>query len=120
MNEIKEGQIWSYKCRKSEAGSRVTIIKVDDFNNGPIVHIKIEGLKLIEKASGEITATSIEHLPISLEMFKKSVCKVESIVKPTINEGYLHWEKLFNNGKAGAWAVEIANAIELTEETYNL
>ncbi|MDB5135250.1 MAG: hypothetical protein JWP37_1853 [Mucilaginibacter sp.] len=64
--------------------------------------------------SGGIISTSIEHLPISLEMFKKSVHKVEAIIEITINEGYL-----YNFGKAGLWSVEIAKAIEMTEETYN-
>jgi hypothetical protein len=116
-NKVKEGQIWSYKTRRSEEGSRLMIIKVDEADL--IVNIKIDGLKLTEKDSGDAMATSIEHLPISFEMFKKSAHKIESVVEPVVSEGYLYWKKLFDEGKAGVWSVEISNAIGITEETYN-
>ncbi len=117
--QIREGQVWSYKTRKSEEGSKLTVIKTDKFDDQLIVHIQIDGLKLVKKKTGEIISTSIEHLPISLEMFNKSVCKLESVVESSINDGYLHWKKLFNQGEAGVWSVEIANAIEMTEDTCN-
>ena len=118
-NKIKEGQVWSYKTRTSEEGSRLTIIKTDGHDKDLVIHIKIDGLKLIAKDSGDVIGTSIEHLPINLEMFKKSVRKIESVVESSINEGYLHWKKLFDKGNAGVWSIEIADAIEMTEETYN-
>ena len=117
-NNIEEGQVWSYKNRAYEKGSKVTIIKIDDLETGIVVHLKIDGLKLLEKNSGKVMATSIEHLPISFDMFKKSVIDIEAIVKVLPNEGYSHWKRLFDTGEAGVWAIEIADAIEVTEETY--
>ena len=116
---IKEGQVWSYKNRNFEKGSRLIISKIDAIGKDIIIHIKIDGLKLRDKRSGEIIGTSIGHLPISLEMLKNSVCKVESIIVPSLDEGYFHWKELFDKGKAGVWLVEVADAIEMTEETYN-
>ena len=116
---IKEGQVWTYKCRPHETGSRLTIIKVDTLNGEPTIHISIDGLKLKDKLSGDIFATVIEHLPFSLAAIKKSFLKNEGSIEPSINDGYLHWKELFDAGKAGIWNIEIRQAIAMTEETYN-
>ncbi|MEO6979591.1 MAG: hypothetical protein ABI113_14470 [Mucilaginibacter sp.] len=118
-SKIKEGQVWSYNCRNSEQESRLTIIKLDKPGNEQIVHIRVDNVSIIQRNTGEVIATSIEHLPMSLDAFSKSVRKIESTVEIAINDGYFHWKKLFDKGEAGVWSVEVSDAIEITESTYN-
>ena len=117
-DKIKEGQIWSYKSRSSEPGSKLTVIKLDTPGNEQIVHISVDSLRITQRNTGEVTATYIEHLPMSLDAFSKSVIKIESIVETSINEGYLDWKNKFDEGKAGVWSLEISEVIEMIENIY--
>lgn len=118
-NNIEEGQIWSYKCRDSEPESTLTVIKIDKPGNEQIVHIRVDKVSIIQRDTGEVIATYIEHLPMSIEAFSKSVGKVESMVKTSINDGYLDWKKKFDERKAGVWSLEVSAVIEMIENIYN-
>jgi hypothetical protein len=116
--ELKQGQVWSYKNRDGENDSRLTILKIENLNNIEIIHIRIDGLISNKNSSRTVPLTTIEHLPISLEMFKKSIIKLEMEVDASINDGYLYWKEEFLQGKAGIWSIEVAEVIVLTDKVY--
>jgi len=118
-SKIKEGQVWSYNCRNSEPESRLTIIKLDNPGKEQIVHIRVDDVNIIQRNTGEVIATYIEHLPMSLDAFSKSVGEIESTVETSINDGYFDWKKKFDEGKAGVWSLEVSAVIEMIENTCN-
>ena len=70
--KIVPGQIWIYKTRKHERDSRVIVVDIEDRpNESRIVHIKINNLKIKRKQTGQVILDSIEHLPVSRDMFEK-------------------------------------------------
>jgi len=117
INEIAAGQVWTYKCRTGEEESRVTVFKVDSVSESSIVHIRIDGLKLINKDTGEIAGEQIAHLPVDLKSFKESIVELESLVATSVTEGYWIWKKEFDAGNAGVWALQISEVINIIEDS---
>lgn len=119
-NNIKKGQIWSYKTREGEDDSRLIILNSETLNAEEIIHIRISNLKIKDLITGEVIADSIEHLPISKDKFMQSVLKIEGKTHVELEEGYFSWKRAFESGKAGIWSVEVKEVVNMTEQSCNI
>jgi len=62
---------------------------------------------------------SLQHLPFSEEAISKSVTILVGKTKdlPAYDEGYREWRKAWDAGKAGAFAMTVAETVGLLEST---
>jgi hypothetical protein len=120
--KFKEGQVWTYKTRKGEEESYFTILKIEEYSKvGLVIHIAIDNVKIKASKDGEDYLYSISHSPFSIEALKGSVSnlKYNHVELPDYIEGYQEWKDAFDKGKAGVYAVTVAECVELIEQTIN-
>lgn len=118
--DFQVGQVWSYETRNQEPNSTLQILKIDEISSTEkFVHITVVDLKIPKSKEGEF-AEFIGHLPMSEESLRKSVVKLVSKKEPLpdFQEGYGIWKEAFDDGKAGAFDVSVAEAVQFVEETY--
>src|ERR1043166_6750758 len=71
---FEPGQVWDYRTRPLDDGSRLIILKVEhDSRLGTIVHIAVTNARL--RGSGT-TPMTIKHMPFAEEMLRKSVVRL--------------------------------------------
>ena len=119
--EFSVGQIWEYKTRATELGSKVTILKIDFLNDQEIIHIYVGGLKLKNPQSPTGYGEDISHMPISPDALKESVTELVNQTEslPNFEEGYEIWREAFDSGKAGIFTISVKECVEFMEQTIN-
>lgn len=118
--DFQVGQVWSYETRAQEPNSRLQILKIDAISSTEkFIHIAVVDLKIATSEVGKFV-DRIGHLPMSEEALRKSVVKLVSKKEPLpdFQEGYAMWREAFDAGKAGAFTVSVAEAVQFVEETY--
>ena len=116
----KPGQVWTYKNRKGEEDSYLTILKVEEYPEaGTAIHVAISNVNIIGTRSGEFYGHTISHIPFSREALDDSVTelKKETSALPDFEEGYNDWKEQFEKGNAGIFSITVAEAIGFTETT---
>ncbi len=116
------GQIWSYKARLNEENSTLTILKVDSREKlGNIVHVAIQGLRVLNKNAPEGITKIIQHAPFSEEAISRSVIAMlqENVPLPDFAEEYEMWCDAFKKGSAGVYSITVGEAIDVMEKTIN-
>jgi hypothetical protein len=121
-SHYKIGQVWSYKTRKHEDQSTLTIVKIDsDSKLGNIIHISITGLKMKNPDSENDPIDTIGHMPFTEKAIDKSVIKLikEDSNLPDYKEGYDEWRIAFDNKQAGIYKISVSEAVEKAEKNLN-
>lgn len=115
-NKFRPGQVWEYKTRPGEEKSVVTILKVESWPKGIIVHIRVDKVH-IKNCSGGSELETIEHMPFSREAVENSVTKLarEDSRVPDFQAGYDDWRKACG----GVYTIPIADAVKTDEATFN-
>ena len=115
------GQIWSYKTRPTETASRLTIVKVEPYEDGMAVHVHISGLLIRNPAAPSGVSTFIAHMPFAREAMDASVVRLMSKRQrlPSYEEGYVAWKQQAERGKAGIFAIPVAEAIGGIERAFD-
>lgn len=110
------GQVWLYRTRPADVGSRLVIGLVEcDQRLGSIVHVKLTGLWFDPGPGFPATeARTISHLPISAEALARSVTELtdEPADLSGLQHGYDLWKAEFEDGKAGIFTIEVAKIVE--------
>ena len=121
-SKYKVGQQWSYSARPGEEKSYLIIVKIDnDPKLGRIIHIALRGLKIKNPRSPNRLSEEISHLPFLEEAIEKSGLTLvkEKVDLPDFEEGYQIWRRAYDEGKAGAYSITIAEAVGVMEEVLN-
>lgn len=118
-DKIEKGQVWSYRTRKGEEHSLLTIIDIQNLSNSKIAHVSIDGIEIKDFKTGDVLSYSISHLPIDLEILKVALRELKFYTEISENEGYLYWKAEYEKGKAGIWSIDIVEVIEMTERSSN-
>jgi hypothetical protein len=120
--DFGEGQVWSYKTRKGEESSRVSINKVEANSKlGRIFHISVSGVSVKNPRIAGGISTDLPHFPVSGETLRKSLTKLvgKSQPNPAYYEGYLTWKSAFDKGEAGIFTIEVADIVGVVEKSIN-
>ncbi|MGH9552521.1 MAG: hypothetical protein ACRD3W_24285, partial [Terriglobales bacterium] len=93
---LHPGQVWSYKTRPEDAGSTVTVFKMEDVGVKHVVHIRLDGLHIaIPDHPGKFLKI-VADVPIEQTALEQSVVKLlHSDVKIPEDSlrGYQNWRK---------------------------
>src|SRR5579859_7428579 len=108
------GQVWRYKTRPGEKGSRVVIGKVEAWNGGNVVHVKIIGLKLKNRHRLGGISEEIGHVPITEKALAASVtAKVdEKADLDGLEAGYAEWK----SHRGGAFDKPVKDVVQYVED----
>jgi hypothetical protein len=120
--QFRAGQLWTYRTRPGEERSRVVICKVEtDPKLGEIVHLHVQGIQIKNPIAPDKVSHEIGHMPYAAEALKKCLGTLESgnVTLPEYQDGYEEWRKAFENGNAGVWTLELADAISGMEDAIN-
>ncbi|WOO42769.1 hypothetical protein [Rubellicoccus peritrichatus] len=114
LGDFKKGQVWTYKTRKGEENSRITILRLEESPKvGGIVHIRVSGLKIPNPNEPDGFTEEAGHLPFSLKAATDSVREVESTAE--VDQGYINgyekWRSAFDQGKAGVFTTSVSDGI---------
>ena len=115
--KFSPGQVWSYRTRKGEESSTITVLRVESLPKvGVIVHVRISGIHL-RSCSGGSSLTDIGHTPISREALDRSVTKLleQGRALPDYEEGYNEWRQACG----GVYTISVADVVKADEETFN-
>ena len=111
------GQVWSYKTRRSEADSTITILRIEKTPKlGTIVHVRIDNVHF-NKCTGGPSPNLIQHVPFSRAALDASVlANVSSVSKvPDYAAGYQDW--LSHCG--GVYTISIDRVVAADEATFS-
>jgi len=116
------GQTWSYAARPDEAGSRVQVLRIEDYPEiGRVVHVSIVGLTVRRKPGGKPEGWSITHVAFAETALRNSVTRLEpsSVTAPGAAEKeYRQWKKEADSGSMQRWTGSVADAVAQIERWY--
>lgn len=116
------GQIWEYKTRPNEIGSRLTIVKIDVLpSDVTIIHISLDGLKIKSPGAPKGISEIASHLPLIDVSVRESVTKFVGTTTdlPDFEEGYEMWKEAFDSGKGGYFTITVDKCVEYMEAAIN-
>ena len=120
--DLKEGQVWSYRTRPNEKGSTLLINKVEsDAKLGSIFHISVSGLKVKNRHAPSGVTQYLPHFPVSKKTLEDSALNrvVTATPNPEYREGYITWKQAFDAGNAGIFTISVAEIVAFVEKTVN-
>ena len=115
--KFSPGQVWSYRMRKGEESSTVTVLRIESLPKiGVIVHVRISGIHLKNCSEGP-SPENIGHAPISREALDRSVTKLieQGRTLPDYEEGYNQWRQACG----GVYTISVADVVQADEQTFN-
>lgn len=118
-DQFAVGQIWEYKTRPGEEGSRVIVGKIESIDKvGKVVHVKLSGLKIRNPGAPGGYSTTMGHAPVLGEKLKESVTKLagHSGDLEGFQEGYSTWLKEHRSGKAGVFSITLREIVDSIEQ----
>ena len=107
-----EGQVWEYRTRPGEEGSRLKIQRVEDWPGGgpgKVYHISVIGVRL----GGRRNVTFLQHLPVSELTLNASVVRESpaGAVFPSAEEGIAMWRE----ARGGVFDIPVAEILAVAE-----
>jgi hypothetical protein len=109
--DLEPGQVWTYHGAL-DADSRVIIGRIDLDDHDAIVSVAVSFARSQQAAS--VGATDIGHLPIRRAALVQSLHSHvgNGSLPDHFDEGYSHWRDLYDKGRAGAFGIDVAKAID--------
>lgn len=117
--DFAEGQVWSYKTRPGEEGSKCLINKVEsDPKLGFIYHISVIGVNIKNPRAPSGVTTELPHFPVSKKTLDDSLVKLvaHSKANPDFMEGYREWRSAFDGGNAGIFTIPVSEIVGVVEK----
>lgn len=114
------GDIWEYKTRTGEEGSKFTVVKVEKASSlGLIIHIAVDNLTWRTCQGGPLPE-QVPHMPFIRRAIDVSATRRIGISHslPKYEEGYAEWRVGFLRGHAGVYTIPIGQAVAVAEETW--
>ncbi|NKB59718.1 MAG: hypothetical protein GKS00_25655 [Alphaproteobacteria bacterium] len=119
---FKVGQVWTYKTRTVETGSRVIIGKIEKIPQiGTVVHVKLVGLHLKNPLADGGYGSVIQHLPVSeAALLDSVVARTSDVADLTgFSDGYETWLSAYRNEGAGVFTGPLAEIADMMEQVIN-
>ena len=85
-----------------------------------IIHISIEGLEIMNAATGKAMEV-IRHLPIARQSMVESMTEMIGARGALLDYegGYQNWKEAFESGRGGVFTISILDAVEYVESAMN-
>lgn len=118
MTPFAPGQRWTYRTRPGEETSTALILKREDLPHGPVLHIALGGLRLLNPLNETGLQTELGHLPITEVAAQACLTGLieEHATLPTDLSGYQQWRTAFDAGEAGVFTLPLAEIVGALEE----
>lgn len=102
--ELRAGQVWRYRTRPGEAGSRLTILKVeDDAKFGRVVHTRFDRLRVINRA-GNVSG-SVLHVPFREASLRPALVELSGTAEASLDAASeARWKANVAAGRAEPWS----------------
>ena len=120
LSRFRPGQVWRYRTRPGEEGSRMTVGRVEQSARGDVfVHVQLDGLNILNPHAPSGRSTVIQHLPIAEAPLEASVVELiaEDGAVSDFEEGYLMWRESYAAGQGGVFALSLAEIVGVMEQT---
>lgn len=117
---FEAGQVWTYKCRKQDKGSTLTVIKVEKQAGKTIVHVRLEGINIENPGKPHELLHTAAHLPIDGDAVSQSVLKLLRTNAPIPDDsmqGYEEWRRAVEAHHAGVFSIPVAAVVERLQIT---
>jgi len=113
QNKFVAGQVWSYETRQQEHKSKLTVLKVDYFEDAIVVHIRLENIKLKDADAPQGIRTTVPHMAFLQTALEQSVIKLISKNSrvPEFSKEYQDWREGDGVGTAWAWHFSVSEAL---------
>jgi len=114
------GQVWSYVTREQEPKSKLTVLKVDYFEEAVVVHIRLENIKLKVPNVPNSVKSTVSHMAIMQTALQKSVIKLldKNRRLPEFSKEYEQWREGDGVGTAWAWHFTVSESLTGLEKLY--
>lgn len=119
MSKYAPGQVWTYKTRKGEEDSRLTVCQVDvDDELGTIIHVFISNVAIKCDDAPDGLVKNIHHSPYSEAAIDESVLELEAedVELPDFRDGYRQWREVFEKEEAGIFSLVVSDGVDVMEE----
>ena len=115
-SQYRSGQEWSFRAPTDQPNARLIILRVDPApQDRKIVHIAITGLRIPNPRTASGFQETIPHMPYFEEAIDRSVTELlrENAPLPHYEDAYNEWRRAFDAGKAGAFAISVAEGFDV-------
>lgn len=118
---FKEGQTWTFKTKREEYKSTLTILKIiPDKEYEEIIIIRLDSINYYEKGES-LARTSICFFPCSKKAISVSVIDIVNVNNNFTNSDDFHqmydiWIREYENGKADAYDHFVDGIIDFFED----
>ncbi len=121
QSNFSAGQVWSYKTREHEQKSKLTILKIDYFENAVVVHIRLDNIELQDSAAPKGVRTTVPHMAFLQAALQSSVINLidKNRRLPDFSKEYQNWREGDGIGTAWAWHFGISEALTGLERIYS-
>ncbi|MFZ5747485.1 MAG: hypothetical protein ACOY45_07480 [Pseudomonadota bacterium] len=107
------GQVWQYRTRPQDAGSRVKIQRVERIGDSDVYHVSIVGLHFrTEQVIG-----TLPHLPVSRQTLDKSVTELApsapaDFPDDAVDAGIAEWRR----AEGGVFTISLAEIADFLDD----
>jgi hypothetical protein len=118
--DFEAGQLWSYHARPGDDASLILIDLVESVPKlGAVYHISVLRVHLPSWKDSSRAETDLPHFPVLKEALEKSVIAHVGDRAPldAYRTGYNTWRAAFDDGRAGAFTIPIAEVVSIVETT---
>jgi hypothetical protein len=108
------GQIWWFTPRPGEEGATLTILKLEpSAKDGPLVHVRLSGVRIKNPRAPEGFSVAVEHLPFREDAIARSVIRLAGQARPMpeFEDGYRAWRTAYDAGRASVFRATVAEAL---------
>jgi hypothetical protein len=116
--DFRAGQLWSYHARPGDDASLILINLVESVPKlGAVYHISVLRVHLPSWEDNSRTEIDLPHFPVLREALEQSVIAHVGDRTPHdgYRDGYNTWRAAFDDGRAGAFSVPIAEVVSIVE-----
>jgi len=113
-SDFHTGETWRYRTRPHERDSTLFVWRVETLPDGEnVVHIKVEGLRLVNPSSPDEKIQVAQHLPLSETALSACVTqRVSTSEALPMPDGYEEWRREWEGGRAGVFSIALSEVIE--------
>lgn len=114
--DFEAGQLWSYHARPGDDASLNLINLVESVPKlGAVYHISVLRVHLPSWKDSSRPEIDLPHFPVLKAALEKSVVAHDRGPLDAYRNGYNAWRAAFDDGRAGAFTVSIAEVISIVE-----